>query len=116
MMKKSTKNKWFSVRCVFKHDRRKDMSKRHLYEERITVWHTTSFEKAIQLAEREAQTYEQEADCEYVGLAQAFNLFASRLVTGAEVFSLMRESNLSASKYLDKHFDTGTERQRDVKK
>jgi hypothetical protein len=87
------------------------MSKRHLYEERITVWRTSSFEQAIERAEREAEEYARDTECEYLGFAQAYHLTAEQLRSGSEVFSLMRESNLTQTKYLDKHFDTGAERQ-----
>ena len=90
------------------------MSKRHLCEERITVWRAGSFEQAIQLAEREADKYARDADCEYLGFAQVCHLSNKQLRAGSEVFSLMRESNLTQPKYLDKHFDTGSERQRNI--
>ena len=87
------------------------MSKRHLYEERITVWRASSFEQAIERAEREARQYAQDTECQYLGFAQAYHLSGEQLRSGSEVFSLMRESNLTQAKYLDKHFDTGAERQ-----
>lgn len=87
------------------------MARRHLYEERITVWRTNSFEQAIERAEREADKYARDTECKYLGFAQAYHLPAERLRSGSEVFSLMRESNLAQPKYLDKHFDTGAERQ-----
>lgn len=91
------------------------MSERHLYEERITVWRTASFEQAIERAEREAQEYAQDRECKYLGFAQAYYLSVEQLRSGSEVFSLMRGSNLTQTKYLDKHFDTGAERQRNIK-
>ena len=113
-MNKTMKEPWFSVRCVFKHPQRAGMSKRHLYEERITVWRADSFEQAIERAERDAQKYARDAECKYLGFAQAYHLRVEQLRSGSEVFSLMRESNLTQAKYLDKHFDTGAERQRTV--
>jgi hypothetical protein len=49
---------------------------------------------------------------ECLGLAQAFHLFVGAdLDDGAEVFSLMRTSDLPADEYVDRFFDTGDERQ-----
>jgi len=33
------------------------MKKRHLYEERITIWKASDFDQAIELAEKEAEIY-----------------------------------------------------------
>jgi len=104
---------WYSVRCIFKHQQRNDMTKRNLYEERITIWKARSFEEAVEKAEIEAKEYA-DPDSEYLGLAQAFNLFDEALENGTEVFSLMRESNYKPKKYLDIYFDNGSERQGDI--
>jgi hypothetical protein len=109
-MKESTKEEWYAVRCVFQHPPRHDMTKRCLYEERITIWKAKSFEEAIEKAELEAKAYA-EPDSKYLGLAQGYNLFGKALKSGAEVFSLMRDSNYSPKKYLDTYFDNGSERQ-----
>lgn len=105
---------WYSVRCVFQHESRPDMTLKNLFEERITIWKASSFDEAVAMAERESQSYAKDTDCRYVVLAQAFELFSGSIRSGAEVFSLMRESNYSAKKYLDAFFDTGKERQERV--
>jgi hypothetical protein len=111
-MKKQTKQRdWYSVRCLFRHAKRDGMTKRHLYEERVTLWHTASFDDAVELAERDADAYADSVDAEYLGLAQAYHLFAERITSGVEAFSLMRESNSSPKRYLDTYFDNGDERQ-----
>ena len=71
---------------------------------------------AIARAEDEAARYAADVDAEYLGLAQAFALVDDP-GDGAEVFSLMRESDLPPpppDEYLDAFFDTGDERQGDV--
>jgi hypothetical protein len=96
---------WYGVRCIFKgHD---DSA----YEERVTLWRAESFEHAIERAEAEAVAYAANVDFEYLGLAQAFDTKAVRITNGAEVFSLIRNSSLQPRDYLDRFFDTGTERQ-----
>src|ERR1039457_2116208 len=104
---------WYSARCILKNHRRHDMTKRNLYEERITIWKAKSFEEAVEKAEIEAREYA-DPDSEYLGLAQAFNLFDDNLENGTEVFSLMRESNYNPKKYLDIYFDNGSERQGNI--
>lgn len=106
------KKESYSVRCIFEWTSRPDMAKKHLYEERITIWEATNIDQAIELAEQEAESYAKETDAEYLGLAQGFHLFEKVNSSGTEIFSLLRESNLKPEKYMDRFFDTGTERQR----
>jgi hypothetical protein len=104
---------WVSVRCVFR--TRHDVD--HVYEERVTLWHTDDPDRAIEWAEAEAREYAAGlsgppgSPTEYVGLAQAY-LLADTPGHGAEVFSLMRTSDLAPDEYLDTHVDTGREHQR----
>ncbi|MCU1484312.1 MAG: hypothetical protein JWN67_1058 [Actinomycetia bacterium] len=94
---------WHAVRCIFDHG--------GTYEERITLWHTADFEEAIELAELEATQYaSDQGGSEYAGLAQVYAL-PGVPDHGAEVFSLMRDSELGTNDYLDAFFDTGQERQ-----
>lgn len=91
---------------------RPDQTKRFLYEERITAWNADSFEAAIVEAEKEAHEYADEGS-EPLDLFQGFWLFdeVNLIPQGVEVFSLLRESDLDPSDYLDAFFDTGAERQ-----
>ncbi len=87
-----------------------------MYEERVTIWRAASFEEAVESAEREAAEYAETLDAEYLGLAQSFHVAADDrdLRPGDEVFSLVRDSDLGAKDYIDRFFDTGTERQREI--
>lgn len=99
---------WFSVRCVF----RFDLDEGPSYEERVTLWKARDAQAAIEMAEEEAGAYAGAADeCEYLGFAQSFWLFAAPR-QGAEVFSLFRDSDLEPEEYLDTFFDSGQERER----
>ena len=75
--------------------------------------------EAVEWAETEAREYAATLTgppgwpTEYTGLAQAYLLFDAP-GHGAEVFSLLRGSDLDPEEYLDRYFDTGTERQRPV--
>lgn len=98
---------WFAVRCVV------HLEFDDLYEERVTLWHSASFDDAVATAEAEAEAYAAAHDGEYLGLAQAFEIEGTP-GHGAEVFSLIRECDLSPDAYLDQFFDTGLERQREL--
>ena len=99
-------DEWFGVRCVFR------LGRLGAYEERITLWRVADFAAAIASAEREAEAYAIDLDdVAFTGLAQAFHLYDAP-GDGAEVFSLIRESDLDTAEYLSRFFDTGRERQR----
>lgn len=102
----------YSVRCIFRWAPRADQTKRHLYEERITVWAADTLDEAIELAEAEAAEYASEGE-EFLRLSQGFWMFEDLVLPrqGIEVFSLLRESDLEPREYLDAFFDTGLERQ-----
>lgn len=97
---------WFSVRCVFRYGSGAPIT----YEERITVWRAVSLDAAVVLAEAEAVEYADQVGCGYVGLAQAYRMF-DELGHGAEIYSLMRDSDLPPDAYLTAFFDTDEERQ-----
>jgi hypothetical protein len=61
-------------------------------------------------AELNAAAYAENLQCRYLGLAQVYAM-VDEPVAGAEVFSLMRDSDLAPSDYLDTFFDTSSERQ-----
>jgi hypothetical protein len=94
---------WYSVRCIIEHGG-------GAYEERITLWETAAFDHAIELAEADAEAYAAGlGGSEYAGLAQVFAL-AAPPGHGAEVYSLVRDSELDTNEYIDAFFDTGRER------
>jgi hypothetical protein len=97
---------WFSVRCVVGFRG----APRSTFEERITLWYAMDVADAVALAEAEARDYAAAVGGEYTGLAQSYAL-ADEPGHGAEIFSLMRDSELATNAYLDRFFDTGDERQ-----
>ena len=98
--------RWYSVRCHFRID------ERH-YEERITVWQAVGFDEAIDLAETEAAGY---AEGDYLGSCDCFHLSDAGMQAsqGAEIYSLVRASDLDPDTYLRTFFFTGTERSAEV--
>lgn len=108
---------WYSARCVFRHAHLEAEAQEEgeagcqVFEERIILVRATSFEDAIRKAELEAEVYAKDG-IQYLGLVQAFQLFDAKVTEGTEVFSLMRTSPLEESAYLNRFFDSGTERER----
>ena len=100
---------WYAVRCVF--DVGDTEATSHTYEERVTVWQVANEDEAIAMAETEAQEYASNLGVTYLGLAQLYVL-TDDLGHGAEVFSLMRDSDAAPEEYLSTHFATGRERAR----
>ena len=101
---------WYAVRCIFAKGWPPEEPSR--YEERITLWRASSADEAIARAEAEAREYAAtiyEAPDEFLGLAQSYQL-SDEPGDGAEVFSLIRDSELSSETYLDTFFATGRER------
>ena len=94
---------WFAVRCVFHH---RALS---LFEERITLWPAALGAEAIDRAVAGAAEYAEMIDGEFLGFAEAYAV-EENLVEGAEVFSLLRESDLDPTAYISSFFDTGRER------
>ena len=95
---------WFGVRCVFLH-----IEPHRTYEERVTIW-------------RAAISTRRSGPPSWMPWSTPTPLTASIWAwrrrmqprsprAGAEVFSLMRDSPLDPRAYLDRHFETGSERQ-----
>lgn len=102
---------WFAVRSVFRFERAG--AEHDTYEERVVLFDAADADAAIAEAETEAAEYAADLDdCEALGLFQSYRL-ADEVGDRAEVFSLMRDSDLEPDDYLDEFFDTGAERQRE---
>lgn len=102
----------YTVRTVIRLAPRPDQTRKFLYEERITAWNAESLDAAIAEAEKEAIKYADDG-AEALVLYQGYWLFdeIGSIPQGSEVFSLLRQSDLEPSKYLDAFFDSGEEQQ-----
>ena len=100
----------FSVRCLFRW-LSTPAAAPFTYEERITLWQAGTIDESISLAEAEALAYAAESECEYLGYCQAYAMVPELSVSGVEVFSLLRGSELRPTEYLNTFFATGRERQ-----
>ena len=99
----------FSVRCIFRWLDAPSAGV-NTYEERITLWQAPDIVASISLADAEARAYAAQSGCEYLGFCQAYAMFTEVAVSSVEVFSLLRDSVLPPSEYVDTYFATGGER------
>jgi len=104
-----TQKIWFGARTVYDATPKEDKEVK-TYEERVVVLLATDFDEAIEKAECEANTYAAESDMEYLGYVNVFQIFNDNIDDKTEVYSLMWDSILDASKYIDTFFDTGSEK------
>ena len=96
---------WSGVRCVLEHQAEGG----HSHEEWITLWRAASSGEAIAPAEEEAADHaETLTGVRYLGLAQAYVL-VDEPGQGAEVFSLVRDSEPAPQGCVDAFFDAGRE-------
>jgi hypothetical protein len=101
-------DRWYAVRSIF----RVAGGPESAYEERITLWLAGSPEAALPRSEAEAEEYAEFAGAAHLaGFAQVYPLADGPPRDGAEVFSLVRDSALPPSAYVDRFFTTGQERQ-----
>ncbi len=101
---------WFSVRCLFSHSSQADPDDGNLYEERITLWKSETWDEAYRLAKEEALKYARESGAEFIEATDSFHLFGKDQESGAEVWSLMRGSQLDPENYRDSFLCTNRER------
>ncbi len=105
--------RWYGARTMYDTYPSKQMATK-IYEERIVVVLATSSDEAINKAEKEAESYSIDTGSKYLGYVNVFELFDDEIQDGTEVYSLMRESGLAPSVYLDTFFDTGNEKTQKV--
>jgi hypothetical protein len=99
-------DRWYAVRSLFR------LEGEGAYEERITLWLTVSLDDARERAAAEAAEYAEFAGSTYLAdFGQAYHLADVPPRDGAEVFSLVRDSALPPTPYVERFFATGQERQ-----
>ena len=98
--------RWFAVRHVIRNGSNS--------EERITIWNRSTDEDAIDAARVEAERYAGSLDDACVlDVFQSYRMFDPP-EDGAELFSLIRSSELDSEEYVDRFLSTGEEFQSDV--
>lgn len=103
---------WFGAKCVFLHTEIESCTGQ-VYEERVILVRAGSFDDALSRAEALAEQYAKDVGgCTYTGFVDVFHIYDEEIGDGAEVYSLMRTSDLGMDEYLDRFYDTGAERTR----
>lgn len=97
--------RYYAARCVLLHGE-------GTYEERITLWQAKDEQDAIRLAESDAKDYAEALDLVDLGVVQLFSMHDQLSDQGCEVFSLLRDSTLEPTEYVERFFATGAEYQR----
>ena len=113
-MREAVKN-WYAARCVFRHGAlRPNARRKHVYEERIVLLRAVSDTDALKLAEHEAREYASgDPGISYLDYVETYHLFETSIRSGAEVFSLLRSSNLSGPSFLSRYYADGSEHRRE---
>jgi Domain of unknown function (DUF4288) len=102
---------WYTAKTIYKHHRVEDDTPKTVFEERIILLQAADFGDAIAKAEAETAEYcGTDGEIVYLGFVDVFHLFDKTVGHGIEVYSLMRESDLSDKDYLDHFYDDGKER------
>ena len=103
---------WYGAKCVFLHTEIESCPGQ-VYEERVILVRADSFDEATSRAEVMAEEYAKDVGgCSYLGFVSVFHIYDEYVGDGTEVYSLMRTSELSRDEYLNRFYDTGTERAR----
>jgi hypothetical protein len=101
-------DRWYAVRSLFRFAGEPESA----YEERITLWRAGSFDEAMERARTEAEEYADFVGATYLAdFGQAYHLADVPPRDGVEIFSLIRDSALAPTAYVDRFFTTGRERQ-----
>ena len=112
-MKTETKSQpeWYSAKTIFKHSVVDGGAQKSVFEERVVLLKATDFREAIEKAEAEAAAYcSASVSAIDLGYVDVYLLSEDAVGEGTEVYSLMRDSKLTDSEYLNQFHDTGNER------
>ena len=105
---------WYSAKTVYRHRLVQDGVTKTVFEERVVLFRAANFEEAITKAEAEANDYCSTVEIAvYLGFVSVYYLPEETVEEGTEIYSLMRDSDLSDTEYLTRFHDEGHERWRD---
>ncbi|NBR85838.1 MAG: DUF4288 domain-containing protein [Verrucomicrobia bacterium] len=98
---------WYSVRRVFRSDRAEDSQSRRSFEERVVLLRAVSFEDALAKGEVEAKRYIPDSPRYHTldHLAAYYIHSDESLRDGDEVWSCVRDLNVTDDQFLKKVFE-----------
>jgi hypothetical protein len=101
---------WYAAKTVYKKWYVLDGVAQTCFEERVVLFRAASFKDAIAKAEAEAKRYAASSERSvYLGFMDIYWLFEETVGDTTEVFSLMRDSDLSEEEYLARYYGDGDE-------
>jgi hypothetical protein len=102
---------WYSAKTVYRHRLVQEGVTKTVFEERVVLFHAANFEDAIPKAETEAKRYCSAVEnVVFLDFANVYYLPDESVGNGTEIYSLMRDSNLSDTEYLSRFHEDGHER------
>jgi hypothetical protein len=100
-MQRSDDDGWYSAKTVYRHRLVQDGVTKTVFEERVVLFHAANFEDATAKAETEASKYCSAVEnVVYLGFVSVYYLPEDTVREGTEIYSLMRDSDLSDADYL----------------
>lgn len=95
----------YSVRSVFRIDRLQEGKPVRFFEERVIIFRASSEQEALAKAEAEARHYVETAtQPKMLDHLVAFSLWEDELREGEEVWSCLRQLEISDDEYLDRYY------------
>lgn len=102
---------WYSAKTVYRHQLVQGGKTKAVFEERVVLFHAANFEDAIAKAETEAKAYCSDVEnVVYLGFVSVYYLPEETVEDGTEIYSSMRDSDLSEKEYLARFHNDGHER------
>lgn len=102
---------WYSAKTIYRHRLVQDGVTKTVFEERVVLFHAANFDEAIAKAEAEANDYCSAVEIAvYLGFVSVYYLPEEAVGDGTEIYSSMRDSDLSDKEYLARFHDDGHER------
>lgn len=102
---------WYSAKTVYRHRLVQNGVAKTLFEERVVLFRAANFEDAIAKTETEANRYCSAVEnVVYLDFVSVYYLPEETVGDGTEIYSLMRDSDLSDKEYLARFHDGGYER------
>lgn len=97
---------WYSVRSIFRADVVEEGQPRRVFEERVVVFRAASFEDALAKGEAEARRYcEGSTQACMLDHLVAFSLQEREINEGTEVWSCLRDLDLTDEAYLERFYE-----------
>jgi len=99
-------SEWYSVRSIFRSELTEDGKPRRVFEERIVLFRAASFEEALAKGEAEAERYAKDwPHPKRLDYLVACAIHDEALQEGDEVWSCLRDLNISDEEYLRRIYE-----------